>query len=487
MLSIFTILIILFSYVFTLNQKILFFSLSIFVLLFIYYFVKSRFIDILLLIKGILIWIVAFLSIFLSFYFINLSYYNDIRSLNPKTFIWTWMILDNLEYGKYLLEDDSKRKFIYISSNFYNVWDKIYTFASVKLWSQANPFENNHSSFLSSWFDYNKWLLMKWYYGYLYETNVIKLWNFSADLSYIQKIRKEIKLWVISAYWENKIAGLVLGMLIWDKSFIPKEDYDGFINSWLVHIVAVSWSNILMIVVFLNFVLIFIPFYPRLVFILFVITFYSLVCGMDSSIFRAWIMWWLSLMALFFGRNLNVWRSISFALVIMLICNPYYLMYDMWFLLSFFALIWIIIFDKFIGVPTTPSDKYTIQKIKNFWFKLFKNYLAPTLWASIWVSPILIYFVWKINLITIFANILILPILPFVMIYSFISLFLNRIFAYSYLLIPEQLLINYIYNVSSLFNENGIYLLVNDFYAKLLLALWIIFMLLFLTISSSKS
>lgn len=58
----------------------------------------------------------------------------------------------------------------------------------------------------------------------------------------------------------------------------------------MVHIVAVSGSNILYVVLFLNIVLFLIPYYIRTVVIIAAITFYALVCGLDSSVVRAVIM-----------------------------------------------------------------------------------------------------------------------------------------------------------------------------------------------------
>lgn len=135
-------------------------------------------------------------------------------------------------------------------------------------------------------------------------------------------------------------------MLIGDKSQIPEPEYQSFINSGLVHLVAVSGGNILMIVVFLQCILLFIPFYLRLGLILFTIIGYSLLCGLDSSVFRAMLMGGLSMIALFRGREINIWRLLSMSVFIMLIINPYFLAYDTGFLLSYSALIGIVYFDS---------------------------------------------------------------------------------------------------------------------------------------------
>lgn len=163
---------------------------------------------------------------------------------------------------------------------------------------------------------------------------------------FIKSAKKAIQERTIAAYGENKISGLVLGMLIGDKSQIPEEEYQQFIDSGLVHLVAVSGGNILMIVVFLQFALFFLPFYVRIGLILVTITGYSLICGLDSSVFRAVLMGGLSMVALFRGREIATWRLLSISALIMLMINPYFLAYDTGFLLSYSAIIGLVYFDS---------------------------------------------------------------------------------------------------------------------------------------------
>jgi len=134
-------------------------------------------------------------------------------------------------------------------------------------------------------------------------------------------------------------------MLIGDRSQIPKDEYQQFIDSGLVHLIAVSGGNILMIVVFLQFALFRVPFYLRTFIILVTIVVYSFICGMDSSVFRAMVMGGLSMVALFRGREINVWRLMSMSAIVLLVINPYFLVYDVGFLLSYAALVGLICFS----------------------------------------------------------------------------------------------------------------------------------------------
>jgi predicted membrane metal-binding protein len=51
------------------------------------------------------------------------------------------------------------------------------------------------------------------------------------------------------------------------------------------------------------------------------------------------------MLALFWGREINIRRLLSMSAIIMLIVNPYFLVYDVGFLLSYSALIGLIYFS----------------------------------------------------------------------------------------------------------------------------------------------
>ena len=152
-----------------------------------------------------------------------------------------------------------------------------------------------------------------------------------------------------------------------------------------------------MIVVFLHFLLFFLPYYIRLGVIILTIIGYGLVCGLDSSVFRAVIMGGMSMIALFWGREIDVRRLLSRSCIMMLVINPYFLAYDSGFLLSYSALIGIIYFDNInknsqekeekstINPPvlrTTPpfqkEDKKLVKPVMKLLKYAYKSYLLPS-------------------------------------------------------------------------------------------------------------
>ena len=400
-------------------------------------------------------------------------------------FIWTWIISDIYSYQKYIFQDGAGREYFLNSEKSYQIWYEIWLNWYVSLWytwakdifnlkKQFEIFKTkpDFSSIFNYEFDYPKREMMKGYYWTIYEQNSIILDESGTNISFIQKIRKNLQNMIISAYWETPQAGLVLGMLVWDRSQIPSDDYQTFIDSWLVHIIAVSGWNIVMIVVFLSAILFFIPFYPRNAIILITVILYSLVCWLDSSVFRAAIMWWLSLLALFRWREIDIWRAMWTAFVIMLIVNPYFLTYDVWFLLSFSAIIWIVYFSAFVEKLSkkraenqpkqSKKERQTFkEKSKKFLKSCAKDYIMPTLWATMWVLPIMLFFMWWTNLLGIVANFFVSPIIAIVMIYGFISTILFNILPRNIFIIPEKRLINYIYRISWNTAKFGLFLSAN--------------------------
>lgn len=392
-----------------------------------------------------------------------------------------WKYVFTYEWNQYLLY--SKKEYV--------IGDHVWLVGSIQNNMHPDGFSYRKisaSTFdvpIFSWgFDYNKWLKMKGRHWTIYETNSLvmngggwrvenweveinpstrrggspSLWQ-GRNIGYIQSIKKSIQEQIISVYGKNKVSGLILGMVIGDKSQIPASEYQSFIDSWLVHLVAVSGGNILMIVVFLHFLLFFLPYYIRLGVVILTIIGYGLVCGMDSSVFRAVIMGGMSTIALFWGREIDVRRLLSRSAIIMLVINPYFLAYDSGFLLSYTALIGIMYFTTWKDgkVETWKNDKNIAIKWLQY---IYKNYLSPSIWASIGIFPIIIFFMGKINLMSIIGNLLVLPVVPFVMIYGYVSTWLYALLWRNRVLRSEIFLIQYIYQISDLFSRYGIYFMV---------------------------
>ncbi|MDD3263080.1 MAG: ComEC/Rec2 family competence protein [Candidatus Absconditabacteria bacterium] len=405
----------------------------------------------------------------------------------------TGTISETLGSGKYLYTVDTKDYLLYTTKS-YIPGNQIRLVARNSVQSTNPPplTQISRENIFYSGFNAPKRSKMKGYSNILYETNSILIET--GTIKGFPKIRHNFQKKLHQTYSNDRTAGLVLGMLIGDKSKFTKSEYQLFIDSGLVHLVAVSGGNIVMLVAFLTAILFFVPFYARITLILLAVLSYGIICGMDSSVLRAVLMGSLSLFALLVGRGTSLRRLLGLVHIGMLIYNPYFLVYDVGYLLSFSAVLGIIFIDVFKKDPkvkTQDSDpsfatksEGQIQLKKNIirrlchsrfvsWcgnliHRIRSNYLKPSLGATLGIFPVIIFFMGQINIGGVVGNMFVLPLVPFIMIGGFIGAFL-----------PSRLQTYYIPIVDFLVERNYIIAAKIDQYGPTIIAdaPWIKFLL----------
>ncbi|MBS8122021.1 ComEC/Rec2 family competence protein [Candidatus Vampirococcus lugosii] len=407
-----------------------------------------------------------FLSIFINHYF----YFQKIPDFD-KSFVGTGQIVDRIDSQRFIFKDYHNRKYIYYSDYEHNIGDTIKTYSSYSPGLTQSKILNDFDNFFEDFyinlstkdfeyeFDYKYWLFLKKYYGTIYEDNFIYLDN--NNLDYLFWSKNFVKSSLQENLGNNKYSGLSIGVLIGDRSLIPNFEYQTFLETGLVHMIATSGTHIAFLVFFLNILFFWLPLYIRIIIIIFCVSFYSFMVGLSANIFRAWIMGSITLFAILAGREVYIWNLIKTAFVIVLLFNPYSILYDMGFALSFSALIGIIVFQ------------YFLPKQKSFVHKRIGEYVYPTIGASLGVFPFLLFFTDQINLFTIFANILVVPFLPLLMIISLSLIF----FDFSYLIYLQNIIVDWFYCISNLFYMNGFYMIIQNYILKIKLILLFISLL----------
>ena len=408
------------------------------------------------------------------------------KSSQRVTLLWNYLISDQTKPDTYLVAWSDWKNYLLKSEQLLEIWKVYQIWAKYKPRDLANTYsqfskQNSETWFSLSWFfeyqfNYDKWLLMKGYHGSLYANFSVILEKenpISGFEGLIQDTRLSLKN-LISALFPGRKWGLLLAMLIWDKSQLPKQDYQSFIDSWIVHIIAVSWGNLVMIVVFLGAILFWMPFYIRNAFIILGVIFFAILAGNDSSVIRALIMSVLSLLALFWGREVQIWRLLKYAFVLMLCYNPYFLVYDLGFLLSFWALIGIVILSEVLSWGNNEKENQKEKKSEiRFLSSFLKNYWIPTLWASIGTLPVLLFFIGTTNLSWIVINLIIVPLVPLITIWGFMSAILIKLTDWNRLKYPIQRLLEFIYYCSELANQLSFKISIENFLIKYLFA-WLV-------------
>ena len=300
------------------------------------------------------------------------------------------LIVKNKEIGKVLVISDLPNKFDY--------GNKVKVKGKIKI---PNVYPH---------FNYRGYLAKDGIYYVMYYPKIILLeedkgnFIYKEILCFKDKLRESIKKFISSPY------NLILGAIILgDKKRIPQEWKNKLNITGLRHITAISGMHIIILSEILMLVLIWIGLYRGQAFyftVIFIFLFIIMV-GLPTSGIRAGIMGFLLLFAQKIGRLRSATRALVFSGAIMLGFNPLLLKYDIGFQLSFLAVLGIIYL--------APPLSVLFRKIPNFRFFPLRNIISITLSAQIFTLPVLIYHFGYISYISIISNILIVPILPYIM------------------------------------------------------------------------
>ena len=135
--------------------------------------------------------------------------------------------------------------------------------------------------------------------------------------------------------------------------------------------------------------------------LLFIFT-YIVISGSSISAVRSAVMFSIFLLSVLLGRKYCIISALSLQIIISLTISPY-LLFNQSFLLSYTAIIAI-----FVGNKLT---KRFINNISNdyFFIKNFLKGLFISIFVTIWLLPLQIFFFYQISLYSIFVNIIAIP------------------------------------------------------------------------------
>lgn len=213
---------------------------------------------------------------------------------------------------------------------------------------------------------------------------------------------------------QSEILGAVL---LGDKRKLSDDLKEKLNITGTRHITAISGMHITIVIGILIWLFLWFGFWrtQAFYFSIIVITLFIIMVGAPASAVRAGVM----AGALYFtesvGRPKSASRAIMYAALIMLAINPLLLRLDVGFQLSFLAVMGIAFFQDWFS-----AHLKFLPEILNI-----RGIAAMTLSAQLTTLPILIYNFGRISFVSVFANILIVPLLPFIMIGGFISGFIG--------------------------------------------------------------
>lgn len=207
-------------------------------------------------------------------------------------------------------------------------------------------------------------------------------------------------------------ASLITGLLTGSRGSMPPGLSDAFRDTGLTHIVAISGSNITIILMLLQHALFFVPLKWRLVPSWVAITLFVLFVGASASAVRAGVMGSIGLVAVHFGRQRDARLAILWSAFLMLLWNPSYLWYDAGFQLSFLAILGI---TEVLPVLQKQTEK--LPELGGV-----TESLVTTIAAQIATTPWIAFAFGRLSTIAPLSNVILTPLIPASMALGTISL-----------------------------------------------------------------
>ena len=263
-------------------------------------------------------------------------------------------------------------------------------------------------------FDYRFYLKTKKIYGIVTTKNTKRLKENNVNIiSMIANKTANVIKNQSKKLLENKKACLLIGLLIGDTDEIDEETKEDFRNSNLTHMLAVSGLHVSYVLLAVNYIITKVKIHKKLskIIVMLLILFFILVTGATPSVLRAGTMTIYLILGGIFYRRISVFSSLNLSLLVIIIMNPYCL-FDVGLQLSYAGTIGIVYLYPIIK-----------EKIYNK-----ANSILITISANIVIIPIIMYNFNTISLTFFISNLLAGPIIGIIIILGFSIIIISLIF-----------------------------------------------------------
>lgn len=305
------------------------------------------------------------------------------------------------------------------NTNKYSYGDKI---------SFTAEFEQANSQRNKGGFNYREYLKTKGIYGIVTnsqnQTKLVKKNNVNILDKLINDVSTIIEKKIFSLV-EKENANILTALLIGNKNNLEDDVKDIFKQSSLSHILAISGAHVSYVIMLVSFIISKTKINKRLGKIITIVflVFFMMLTGSSPSVTRACIMAIYTILGSLLHKKVNVLSSISISSIIILLINPYSIL-DIGMQLSYAGTIGIVfiypIIRKIEGKKQFGT-KILIQKIKDI--------LLITISANIIIIPIIMYHFSTISFTFLISNLLASPFMGILIILGFSTIIFSFIFS----------------------------------------------------------
>ncbi|MEO5627366.1 MAG: ComEC/Rec2 family competence protein [Candidatus Saccharimonadales bacterium] len=235
------------------------------------------------------------------------------------------------------------------------------------------------------------------------------------------------------------------GLLLGQRSTIPKQINDELSVTGLTHLVAVSGYNLTIIIVAARKLFGKASKFQSTLSAATLMLIFVLLTGLSSSIVRAAMVSGLSLLAWYYGRQFKPLLLIVLTAAATTLWNPFYLWSDIGWYLSYFA---------FFGVLLiAPISNQVISRGKPA--KLVGGLIAETISAQLMTLPIIMYIFGRVSNISLVSNVMVVPLVPVAMLLTLFAGLCGMFMPVlgGWLAWPAKVLLTYMLDVTALFSR----------------------------------
>ncbi|MBI3580414.1 MAG: DNA internalization-related competence protein ComEC/Rec2 [Ignavibacteriales bacterium] len=225
---------------------------------------------------------------------------------------------------------------------------------------------------------------------------------------------------MLERYSSRQQANFLKAVLLGNRGDIAPELKQSFIDTGTIHILAVSGFNvgIITLICFSVFSLFRLPKAVIVVATIGVVVGHMYLTGATSSVVRATIMASVLLIGTLIERRTDIYNSLAVAALIILIWDPKQI-FDVGFQLSFTAVFSIVYFYPLL---VQLIKKFPEQYAKIKWIDYALKLLAVSLAAQLGTIPFTAYYFGRISIISLIANLGVVPLVGFNTILGFMTI-----------------------------------------------------------------
>ena len=232
---------------------------------------------------------------------------------------------------------------------------------------------------------------------------------------------KHFILHVINEAMTGDEANFMIGLLLGDRTDLSADIKSAFVNTGTIHVLIVAGMRVALVaaIMYTLFGLLRLPEREKSIAAIAGILYYMELTGAAPPVVRASLMAIAILLAKLFQERTNVYNSLGVSAVIILIYDPMQL-FDAGFQLSYSAVFAIAYFyPKLTALIKKIPESLEEVKAIDYVLKL----LAVSLAAQLGAIPFTAIFFGKVSLISLAANLVVVPLVEVIVIIGFVSVF----------------------------------------------------------------